>query len=317
MSHTVRVRVPASSANLGPGFDCLAIALDLWSEVDFTLAPQGVHLTYCGEGKELIPLDETNLVTRAALAVFERLGQPMPGLRIACRNAIPIGGGLGSSAAAILSGLLGANALLENPLTTRHILDMAAEMEGHPDNVAASLYGGLVVVISTESSIQPVRFDMPPLSVALVLPEVFLPTKVARAVLPKQVPMCDAVFNMGRAALVVQALQKGDLDLLAEVMDDRLHQPYRLKLIAGAEQAIQAARRAGAVAVALSGAGPSLIAFPRSGDSAALAQAMQQSFAQSNIQSRAWSLSVSPAGASAQILEQIPVAARTTSQSFP
>ena len=129
---------------------------------------------------------------------------------------------------------------------------------------------------------------------------------IARAVLPKQVPMCDAVFNLGRAALVVQALQKGDLDLLAEVMDDRLHQPYRLKLIAGAEQAIEAARRAGAAAVALSGAGPSLIAFPRSGDSAALAQAVQHSFAQSNIKSRAWPLSVSPAGASAQILEQTP-----------
>ncbi len=298
MSRSVVVRVPASTANLGPGFDCLAAALDLWNEVEFAAAPQGVHITVCGEGKEQIPLDETNLVYQAVSSVYERLGQPIPGLRMTCRNVIPPGGGLGSSAAAVLSGLLGANALLENPLNQCQILDLAAEMEGHPDNAAAALYGGLVLVTSKAGTFQALRFKIPPLSVVLVVPEVFLPTKVSRAVLPKQVSMADAVFNIGRTALVVQALQKGDLDLLGEAMEDRLHQPYRLKLIAGAPQAIEAARQAGAAAVGLSGAGPSLIAFPHQGQAAALAEAMVASFARANITARAWLLQTSPVGAS-------------------
>lgn len=297
MTHTAHVRIPASSANLGPGFDCLAVALDLWNEVEFSLQPGGLNITVEGEGEGQIPLDESNLAVRAAMMLFERAGFNAPGLRITCRNGIPVGGGLGSSAAAVLAGLLGANALLGQPYNQRQLLDVAAEMEGHPDNAAASLYGGLVVVISSGASFQAQRFDLPPLSVALVVPEVSLPTRVARAVLPRQVSMADAVYNMGRAALVVQALQRGDLDMLDAAMDDRLHQPYRFKMIAGAEQAVQAGREAGAAAVALSGAGPSLIAFPRAGAAQPLADAMAGAFIRAGVPSRAWALAVSPCGA--------------------
>lgn len=302
MNQRVQVRVPASSANLGPGFDCMALALDIWNEVEFTRIPQGVQLEVNGEGVGQIPLDETNLIVRAALVLYEKIGLIAPGMRITCHNGIPINGGLGSSAAAILAGLLGANALAGNPLTEREVLNLAADMEGHPDNVAAALYGGLVVVISKGTTFLPVKFDLPELRVALVLPDVCLPTKVARAVLPRQIALSDAVFNMGRVALVVQALQRGDMALLQEVMEDRLHQPYRLKLIAGAEQAMQAAYQAGAAAVVLSGAGPSLIAFPRSGDPTDLADALVRGFSRANVKARGWVYSAVFGGASTQIL---------------
>lgn len=297
MNPSVRVRVPATSANLGPGFDCLALALDLWNEVDLRLAPAGVHFSISGEGQAEIARDETNLIWRAAAQVFQQAGQPLPGLRIECRNAIPLGGGLGSSASAILAGMLGANALLGAPFTHRQVLDMAAEMEGHPDNAAAALLGGLVVVAAQDPGFIPVRVAAPLLEVAVVVPDVSLPTKVARAVLPRQVPLADAVFNLGRVPLVVEALRTGNLELLAQVMDDRLHQPFRFKLIAGAEQAAAAARAAGAAAVALSGAGPALIAF---GDAGRLVGALQQGFAQAGVASRGWALAVSPVGASVQ-----------------
>lgn len=297
MNQSVRVRVPASTANLGPGFDCLALALDLWNEVDLTLAPAGVHFTISGEGQAEIAIDETNLIWRAAAQIFQQSGQPLPGLRIECRNAIPLGGGLGSSATAILAGMVGANALLGAPFTRRQVLDMAAEMEGHPDNAAAALLGGLVVVATQEVGFLPVRIAAPPLEVAVVVPDVNLPTKVARAVLPRQVPLADAVFNLGRVPLVVEALRTGNLELLALVMDDRLHQPFRFKLIAGAEQAAAAARAAGAAAVALSGAGPALIAF---GDAGRLVGALQEGFSQAGVASRGWVLAVSPTGASVQ-----------------
>lgn len=300
MSQSVRVRVPASTANLGPGFDCLALALDLWDEVDMTLIPSGVQFSISGEGQAHIPRDETNLVWRAARHIFQQVGAPLPGLRITCRNAIPLSGGLGSSASAILAGMLGANALLGEPFNQRQVLDFAADMEGHPDNVAAGLLGGLVVVAALEAGFLPVRFDPARLDVAVVAPEVNLPTKVARAVLPRQVPLGDAIYNLGRVPLVVEALRTADLRLLAQVMDDRIHQPFRMKLIAGAEQAAASARAAGAAAVALSGAGPALIAF---GDASRLVAALQEGFTRAGVASRGWVLAVSPCGAVVQLMD--------------
>lgn len=297
MSQKVHIRVPATSANLGPGFDCLAMTLDLWNEVDLTVVSSGVQFSISGEGQAQIPRDETNLIWRSAAYIFEQAGQPLPGLRIECRNQIPLGSGLGSSAAAILAGMLGANALLSEPFTRRQVLDLAAEMEGHPDNVSAALLGGLVVVISQGGTFLSTQFSTPPLRVAVVLPEVYLPTKVARAVLPRQVPLADAVYNLGRVPLVVEALRTGNLDLLTQVMEDRLHQPFRLKLIAGAEQAVDCARKAGSAAVALSGAGPALIAF---GDARLLVSALQEGFMQAGVASRGWVLAVSQAGASVE-----------------
>jgi homoserine kinase len=163
-------------------------------------------------------------------------------------------------------------------------------MEGHADNAAAALHGGLVVTLEQGESWLVRRFDVPPTHVAFVLPEVNLPTRVSRGALPRQVLLEDAVFNLGRTPLVVEALRAGDLELLSRVMDDRLHQPHRLRLIPGGEGAMRAAREAGAAAVALSGAGPSLVAFCEEGRSAAVGQAMQEAFEGAGVRSRVWEL---------------------------
>lgn len=290
------VRIPATTANLGPGFDCLAMALEMWNEAAFSVEGSGIHVNIAGAGQDTLPKDETNLVARAALLVFDRAGVPAPrGLQIACINEIPTGSGLGSSAAGVLAGLLGANALLGKPFSREEILAMAVEMEGHPDNAAAALYGGLVVVISTPRSFLTHRYDLPRLPVAVVLPEFDFPTRAAREALPKTVPLSDAVFNLGRTALVVEALRSADYLLLEQVMDDRLHQPYRLPLIPGAEAARQAALRAGAAAVVLSGAGPSLLAI--GGRPASAAAAMGSAFDVAGIPSQAFLLETCNAGA--------------------
>ena len=233
-----------------------------------------------------------------ALRFYEAFGQPAPrGLRLHCANRIPLGGGLGSSAAAILTGLLGANALLGSPAGQSELLSLAVAAEGHPDNVAAALTGGLVLSAVAADAPLVRRVEVPALQVAVATPDFDLPTRAARAALPRQVPLEDAVFNLTRTAFVVEALRSGDLDLLGQVMADRLHQPYRFKLIPGAEAAARAARESGAVAVALSGAGPSLIAFaPR--DPQAVAAAMAAAFRSAGLKARGMVLGISDQGAS-------------------
>ncbi len=259
---SVKVRIPATTANLGPGFDCLGMALNLWNQAVFTVENSGLEITIQGEGRGVLPRNHRNHIARAFFSFFESMHLPAPiGLRIQCDNQIPLGSGLGSSAAACLTGLVAANHISGVQASLEEILVLATEMEGHPDNVTAALLGGLVVVVKDQDRILTRRFDVPDLQVAVVVPEINLPTGVARAALPVQVPLQDAVFNLGRTALVCDAIRTGDYDLLGKVMFDRLHQPYRLPLILGGAQALQAAAQAGASAAAISGAGPGLIAF--------------------------------------------------------
>jgi homoserine kinase len=221
----------------------------------------------------------------------------MPGLQVCCQNHIPLGSGLGSSAAAVLLGLLGANALLGSPLAAPELLELAVKLEGHPDNAAAALYGGLVTVFRAPAGGWMVRrFDLPVWQAAYVLPEIDFPTHTARAALPKQVALADAVFNIGRAGLVLEALRTGDALLLGAVMEDRLHQPYRLPIIPGAAEALAGACRAGAAAAALSGAGPSVIAFLQA-DPAQVCSAMAAAFAQAGVKARAYALQTTNRGA--------------------
>jgi homoserine kinase len=297
MISAVTVRVPATTANLGPGFDTLALALDLWNEAVFEPAESGLSIAVEGEGMGILPLDRTNLVLKAVEELCLRLNQPVPGLAVRCSNQIPLGSGLGSSAAATLLGLLGANAVLGAPLRSDQILEIAIELEGHPDNAAAAINGGLVVISGLNNHGWLVRrYDIPALSAALVLPDFDFPTHAARAALPKQVPFADAVFNMGRVLLVVDALRTGDLDLLGKAMEDRLHQPYRLPLIPRAAEAMAAARAAGAAAIAISGAGPSVIAFT-AGDPAQVGFAMADEFRMAGIPSRTFNLTTVNCGA--------------------
>jgi homoserine kinase len=216
-------------------------------------------------------------------------------LAIVCENRIPLGSGLGSSAAAILSGMMGANALIGCPFSPQEILHLASEMEGHPDNMAAAQAGGLVAVtrVDGQELVQGIR--LPDLKVVVVVPQFHLPTRLARAALPAEISHRDAAFNIGRALFVIEALRQADLDLLAKVLDDRLHQPYRLPLVPGAEAALQAARSAGSAA-AISGAGPSLIAFPP-GEHDRIGSLMVEAFRQARVAASYLILQVSPKGA--------------------
>lgn len=306
--HKLRVRVPATTANLGPGFDVLGLALDLWNEAEFTRRADGrVAVTVMGEGAGHLPADAHNLVAASALRIFELAGERLPGLQIDCCNNIPLASGLGSSGAAVLSGMLAANALLDERFDQDALLKIAIQAEGHPDNVAPAMLGGLVVCMADGErvSLHPLapRADRKPITITLVLPECDFPTQAARAVLPAQVKRQDAVFNLSRVVLVAEALRSGDLGLLGSAMDDRLHQPYRLPLIPGAQAALEAARSAGAAAVALSGAGPSLAAFSAHRNPA-IGEAMQRAFAAAGISARAFELRPSYAGAEVEWVDE-------------
>lgn len=256
---TITIKVPATTANLGPGFDALGLALDLWNESVFT--PAADYTVYVeGEGRHRLSPGRNNRIVRAALKLAERLGRNLPPFIVRSVNHIPLGSGLGSSAAAALTGLLAANALTGSDLSGEEILSLATEIEGHPDNVAPALMGGLVVSTLDEGKIIARKLTIAPLHITVVVPEFRFPTRQARNVLPKHVKLMDAVHNISRAVLVTEALRTGDLGLLANTMTDALHQPYRLPRIPGAEAAMYAMKEEGA-AVALSGAGPSLVAF--------------------------------------------------------
>jgi len=296
---TVTVRVPATTANLGPGFDCLALTLDLWNQATFTLGGSGLEISVAGEGAGRLARDRSNMVAQALARFFVAHGEPAPsGLRIDCQVAVPLSSGLGSSASAALAGILAANTLLGEPADRDEVLRLAAEVEGHPDNVAAALFGGLVMVVRNGDRLLTRRVEIPPLSVALAVPELDVSTSALRAELPGTVSRADAVFNLGRTALVVQALQDGDLELLGLVMEDKLHQSHRLAHIPGGAEAMAAARAAGAAAVALSGSGPSLIAFVPAGTSAAdVAAVMAAALGEAGVPARQLVLATTAEGA--------------------
>ncbi len=293
----VKVTVPATTANLGPGFDCLGLALDLSNTFELETADPGVlSITAEGEGAAALPRDASNLVIEAAHLLFDAVGKRPSGLRLHCHNLIPVGSGLGSSAAAILGGMLAANGVLGSPLTPEEVLDLAIRYEGHPDNVAPAMMGGLILGVRDGETwlLEPIA--MPPMQVAYVLPDFDFPTTAARDALPTAVSMADAIFNAGRVGLLVRALAAGDFAKLAVAMQDRLHQPYRIPLVPGMAAAMEAAQHAGAAGVAISGAGPSLMAFAPDGHQAIIA-AMTAAFTGAGLANRSWILPVATTGA--------------------
>jgi homoserine kinase len=290
----LKIGVPATTANLGPGFDCLALALDLWNEAEIEPAAD-FRVEVTGEGSAQLPGDENNLVVQAYLRCLESQGLTRPGgLHIHMVNRIPIGSGLGSSASAVVMGIMAANTMHELRMEMGEMIHLAAKMEGHADNAAAALLGGLVVISQAEEIIYQ-RFEIQAIQAVVLVPDFPFPTREARAALPASINHGDAVFNIGRAVMLVEALRSGDLGLLAKVMEDRIHEPYRLKLIPGAKEAITAARKVG-VAASLSGAGPSVIAFYAS-DHQPISAAMQSEFHNAGIQSREFLLSSTNLGA--------------------
>jgi len=292
----ISIKVPATSANLGPGFDTLGLAVDLWNETVITPA-DSFFVQVNGEGADRLSSGKHNLVIRAAQKLADRVDKTLPSFHAECVNRIPLSSGLGSSAAAILTGLLAGNALLENPLSEDAILDQAAEMDGHADNVAPALMGGLVVSTLEKKKVMarqiPVEMD---LHITIALPDFYLPTKQARAALPRKISIKNAIHNISRTVLVTDAFRTGDLKLLGDAMTDTMHQPFRLKLIPGAKSAMEAAKEGGASAAALSGAGPSVVAFSSKAD-AGIGESMKRAFAEAGLESRVYQLKVSRSGA--------------------
>lgn len=255
---------PATSANLGPGFDSLGLALSLRDRVSASVRPSGLEVTVTGEGALAVSRDEGHLVVRAMRASFDVIGEQPPGLALSCVNAIPHGFGLGSSAAAIVAGIVAARSLagpeglaaLPGPV----VLQLAAELEGHPDNVAACLNGGLTIAWTTPGGAAAVRLTpLPGLRPVVCVPAEPLATVAARRALPERVPHADAAANSARAALLIAALTS-DLDLLLAGTEDFLHQRYRAAVMP-ATAALVRSLRAAAIPAVVSGAGPSVLAL--------------------------------------------------------
>ncbi|MBU6360515.1 MAG: homoserine kinase [Chloroflexota bacterium] len=331
----ISVRIPATSANLGPGFDCVGLALDLWNEFELSFAASETTRDYkhieisvdiIGEGAGRLPRTKAHLVAQVMLKELEHLQCPAPTImHLVCRNNVPAGSGLGSSSTAVLGGLMLANriqdwgsGMKDEELGTRDskdlqsltpnsqppILNRAIELEGHGDNVAPAYLGGLIVVSPTapmgSHDYLTQRIAIAPQKVVVCVPDFHFLTSTARAAVPQQFSRSDMIFNIGRAILVIEALRNADYALLGRAMDDRLHEPYRLPLIPGAVAAKAAALAQGASAVAMSGAGPGLIAFTTINHHA-IGAAFVAAFAEANLNARYWVLDTLEHGATVEM----------------
>jgi len=292
----LRVRVPASSANLGPGFDSFAVALPLLAEYELRPA-KAWSVTVEGDGQG-VPANDENLFVVSARAAAKAAGRELVPQHVTQRSAIPIARGLGSSAAAIVGGAVAANALLGEPFDRRSLLRIASEVEGHADNVAAALYGAFTVALPDEGGPVATRLVFPRAwRVCLLIPGRLLSTEAARAVLPSQVSREDAVFNVAHGAALIAAVMRADGALLALAMADRLHQAARTKLVPALGEIIAAAREAGAFGAALSGAGPSVLAVAPTRLAARVVSAMEEAAVAAGVPGRGRVVRVRAAGA--------------------
>ena len=297
----VVVDVPATTANLGPGFDCLGAALDLNNRFAMRrIEGGGERFELIIEGSEGSHLrgGPENLVYRAAQRVWKAAGLEPVALEARVRLAVPPARGLGSSATAIVAGLMGANALVGEPLSKEKLLELAIDIEGHPDNVVPSLLGGLCMTAKAASQRwRVVRCEWTPSVKAVVaIPSIRLSTSEARRAMPKAIPVGDAVVNLGALTLLLQGLRTGNGDLISDGMHDRLHEPYRWRLIKGGDQVKQAAMDAGAWGCAISGAGPSVLALCEEDKGPAVSRAMVKAWEAAGVASRAPVLNLQTSG---------------------
>lgn len=278
VTEAIRVRVPATSANLGPGFDSLGLALAYFDELEAEVIDAGLEISVTGEGEGDVPLDDRHLVVRAMDATFDRLGGRPPGLRLACTNRIPHGRGLGSSAAAVVAGLLLAEALVDGAdISAGDRLALATALEGHPDNVAPCLLGGFTIAWGEAKAPQAVRLvPFTDLAAVVYIPSDPVATDYARRLLPAAVPHADAARNAGRAALLVEALTRTP-DLLLAATEDALHQDYREPAMPASHALVTRLRSEGVAAV-ISGAGPTVLALVTHAAAPALAAAAPAEF---------------------------------------
>ncbi len=280
----ITLQVPATSANCGPGFDVLGIACTLYNKLTFEITEpqQGLALKVYGEGAEYLKASRKNLAFRGFFAVWDKVcPDKRIGLKVTMENNIPMSRGLGSSSSAIVAGIYAANVLSGNTMTKQQLLNVATEIEGHPDNVAPALLGGFTVSFMDAASAHSLSLK-PPAGLKLIaaVPEQKLATSLARKAIPQTVAHQDAVFNVSRASLLVAALLSGSYEYLGEALEDRLHQPYRAHLIPGLADVFAAAKQAGAYNAIISGAGSTLMAYAAADAPLThIAAAMQEAFA--------------------------------------
>lgn len=253
----IKIQIPATSANLGAGFDALGLALSYYNYVNIE-EYDGISISSL-DGTE-VPADESNMVYDTAKTLYQICGKPFKGLRIEQVNNIPMARGMGSSSACIIAGLVGANKLMGEPLNLDEMVDLSAQIEGHPDNTAPALLGGIVTAVFDGKKVHWVKQEVfTTLKFIVIVPDFELKTEKARQCLPKEIPFTDAVYNLSRAALFSASLLTGKYENLRTAVDDRLHQPYRIELIPHARDVFETAYSLGAYAVYISGAGPSIM----------------------------------------------------------
>ena len=298
-----RVRVPGTSANCGPGFDCLGLATTIYNYLDLTLLRSNkIVVESAGEGSDNIPRGRKNLTWQAIRRLLQEVGRSdeFKGAIIRTKNNVPISRGLGSSSTAIVAGLTAANEILGSPLNKQGLLKLATELEGHPDNVAPAIFGGFTVSVMDNGEVQTFSF-LPRIKLKLIVavPDFELSTRLARKVLPKNISRADAIFNISRASMLIAALVEGREDLLPLAFDDAIHQPYRKKLVPGMTEVFEAAKSAGALGAAISGAGSCLIAFTsaKSQLENKIASAMVEEFKNHDVKAKALILNVDKHGA--------------------
>ncbi|RCJ34790.1 homoserine kinase [Nostoc minutum NIES-26] len=296
----VTVTVPATTANLGPGFDCIGAALTLYNEFKFTrLQEGGLIIHVAGAEAERVQTDESNLLYQAFVQLYQYIEQTPPSVKIEIQLGVPLARGLGSSATAIVGGLVGANQLAGATLSQLQVMELAIAMEGHPDNVVPALLGGCRLAATSEAGWEiceiPWHEDVVPV---VAIPDFELSTKEARRVLPTEVSRADAIFNTAHLGLLLRGLETGKREWLIAALQDRLHQPYRKALIPGYDTVNAAAVAAGAYGMVISGAGPTLLALADPGNSKATEMAMAAAWQGAGITATVRSLSVDTQGAS-------------------
>ncbi|PKN02320.1 MAG: homoserine kinase [Elusimicrobia bacterium HGW-Elusimicrobia-1] len=309
MKKTITVKVPATTANLGSGFDSFGAALQLRNTLTVEVGgnPSGYsghsaspEIIIRGEGAGALPTNASNLVWRAMRRGFAAASlKKIPRVRIVMENAVPLTSGLGSSASAVVGGLLAANEICYNKLSHEKLIQIAVGLEGHPDNAVPAFAGGFCVSFDDKGRTGYAKMSISRLGIvaAVCVPDVDFPTAAARGLLPRSVKMSDAVYNLSRSALFVAAVSLRDGSLIKHAVGDRLHQARRMKRIPGADSAFEAADKAGALGVCVSGAGPSIVALCPTGAARAATRAMSASFARKGINSRAFILDFTDRGA--------------------
>jgi homoserine kinase len=293
------IRVPATTANLGAGFDCIGAALSLYNEFTFTpIETENLVIAVQGLEAAKVHTDASNLAYQAFLKLYGRIDRSPPVIQLEIKLGVPLARGLGSSATAIVGGLLGANAVAGNPLSPAEVMQLAIEMEGHPDNVVPALIGGCRLAATSASGWAIADIPWHDSVVPVVaIPDFELSTSEARSVLPTEYSRADAIFNTAHLGLMVRGLETGNAEWLSAALTDRLHQPYRQKLIPGYTDVEQAVVAAGGYGMVISGAGPTLLALTSKERAEGVARAMSDAWATHDIQVHAQPLSVDMQGA--------------------